>query len=191
MQADAAYEQVEPGLLHGAVEALRSRLCKRGIAVCISGINGSGKTSLARHLVGAMETADIPARHLHLYQWYANIIVTPLLLFHNRYLGRRVLVCDRTIYDNLAVAASRHRLPSWLSRIALHIVLACYPTFDHRFYLATNLSEVLSRRPGTDKKWFLVLSCAYNEISSRAGYTRLQSDARLFDQVLRSIATEN
>jgi len=168
-------------------QLLKLRLHKRGLAICLSGIDGSGKTTLAQELVQVLGVSGVPARHLHLHQWYLNVSITPVLLIYNRYFGRKVLVFDRTIYDNIAVASLRPRWPWWLSLLTLRFVLACYPRFDHRFYLAVTLAETNSRRPGTDIERFRLLSGFYGKIVHRAKYVQVMSDAQLLDTVLRRI----
>ena len=172
-----------------AVEFLASRLDKRGLAICLSGIDGSGKTTLARQLVLILNGSGVPVRHLHVYQWHVNVFVTPLRLLYNRYVGRKVLVFDRSIYDNVAVASIRRTCPRWLSQSALGAVLACYPKFDYRFYLSVAFTEALVRRPGMDEERFAVLSKAYDEIAGRAHYTRLPSDTHLLAAALRKMAS--
>lgn len=190
MEADIAYELSDPMLVSRAAEALRSRLCRRGLAICVSGIDGSGKTTLARNLVRDLQTSGVPARHLHLYQWYVNVLVTPFRLFYNRYFGCKLLVFDRTIYDNIAVAAVGRYSPRWLLRAALAVVLLLYPRFDYRFYLVVAFTETLLRRPDTDKERFMLLSKVYDNVALRARYIRLQSDVNLFSAVLHKIAVD-
>lgn len=174
-------------LLVQAVNVLRSRLHKGGLAISISGIDGSGKSTLARHLVHALEASGVPTRYLHLYQWYRNVLTTPIQLLYNRYFGRKLLVFDRSIYDNIAVVSMRHRCPRWLSNVALSVVLACHPKFDYRLYLVVAFDETLRRRPDTCENRFIVLSRIYDEIAYRAQYVRMRSDAHLFTAVLRNI----
>jgi thymidylate kinase len=190
MQADVAYELSDSDLVSAAAEALHAKLRKRGLAVCLSGIDGSGKTTLARNLVRVLKASGVPVRHLHLHQWYVNLFVTPVLLIHNRYFARRLLVFDRTIYDNIAVASIRRRCPQWLSRLTLAAVLAYYTRFDYRFYLVVEFSDALARRPDTDRDRFTSLSKIYEEVTSRARYSRLRSDLHLFDAVVRKLAIE-
>lgn len=183
-----SYEVPDSALVLKAVEVLRSRLCKRGIAVYASGIDGSGKTTLARTLVETLEASGIRARHLHIYQWYLNIAWTPFLLLYNRHVGRQVLVFDRGIYDNVSVLAVRHRCPQWLSRAALSAVLALYPKFDYCFYLVAPFSEIILRRPDTCETRFVALGRFYDGIAFRVRSVRLQSNTRLFGAALSNIA---
>lgn len=168
-----------------AVESLRSRLSKRGLAISISGIDGSGKTTLARDLVRMLNASGIRARYLHLYQWYWNMFRTPLLLLYNRYLGRRVLVLDRSIYDNIAVGILKLHSPRWLLRMILPAMASIYPRFDYRIYLSTSFDETRLRRPDTCKAHFMALTELYNEIGRRAKYARFRSDRKVFGEVLR------
>lgn len=187
MEDGSADELADLALTREAAELLRLRLSKRGLAVCLSGIDGSGKSTLARELVQAFETSGVPVRYLHLHQWYLNVSMTPALLLYNRYIGGKVLVFDRSIYDNIAVASVRRYWPRWLSRVASAITVACYPKFDHCFYLVVDFAETLVRRPDTDKKRFVLLREVYGEIVCRAPCMQLQSDAHLFEAILRKI----
>lgn len=174
-----------------AAELLRSRLAKKGLVICLSGIDGSGKTTVARQLVEVLDASGVPVCHLHLYQWYVNVLVTPVRLLYNRYIGRKVLVFDRSIYDNIAVASIKQHCPQGLTRAALEVVLTCYPKFDYRFYLVAEWAETLRRRPDMDKEWFVLLSGTYDEITFRARHMRLPSDEHLFAAVLHEIAADS
>jgi hypothetical protein len=168
-------------------DAWKPRLRKRGLAISVSGIDGSGKTTLARDVVQILQTAGIPARYMHLYQWYVNVFLTPLLLLYNRYLGREVLVFDRSVYDNAAVALFKFGSPPALVRVVLWSVSAIYPKFDYRIYLVASLEETQVRRPGTCEKRYKLLSKVYDEIARRARYMRLRSDSQLLRAVLRHL----
>jgi thymidylate kinase len=175
-------------MLHPApMDALRSRLRKRGVAICLSGIDGSGKTTLAQQLVGAMAHGGLPARHLHVYQWYLNALAMPLVLLYNRHIGRKVLVLDRSVFDNIAVLALSPRCPRWLPRTVLKLALALYPKFDYCFYLVADFNETLRRRPDTREQAHAELTSAYERITAHAGHVRLRSDPALFGEVLRRI----
>jgi thymidylate kinase len=165
-------------------DAWKARLRKRGLAISISGIDGSGKTTLARDVVRILEKSGVRARYLHLYQWYLNALSTPLLLLYNRYFGREVLVFDRSVYDNAAVALFRFDFPPAVVRAVLSSVSAIYPKFDYRIYLVTSLEETRIRRPGTCEKRFELLSKIYDEIARRVKYVRLQSDRQLLQAAL-------
>jgi adenylate kinase family enzyme len=165
-------------------DAWKPRLRKRGLAISISGIDGSGKTTLARDVVQILQRSGIRARYLHWYQWYVNALSTPLLLLYNRYLGREVLVFDRSVYDNAAVALFKLGSPPTLVRVVLSSLSAIYPKFDYRIYLVASLEETQVRRPGTYEKRYKRLSRIFDEIARRARYVRLQSDSQLLQAVL-------
>jgi hypothetical protein len=172
-------------------DALRPVLRKRGVAICLSGIDGSGKTTLAQQLVGSLTRAGVPARHLHVYQWYLNLLAMPLLLLYNRYIGRKVLVLDRSYFDNVAVLALWPGCPEWLPHGVLRVMLTAYPRFDYCFHLVADLDETVRRRPETHAHRFAVLSSAYDWVTRSAGHTRLHSDEKLFGEVQRSIVNRN
>lgn len=188
MVDDVTYEKVDAAIVMRAVEVLRARLCVRGVAICLSGIDGSGKTTLAQALVETFEASGVRARHLHVYQWHLNIVLTPALLLYNRYVGRRVLVLDRGIYDNISVLAARGRCPKWFAFAAPGVVAMLYPKFDYCFYLFTTFPEIHLRRPDTCERRFAALSKIYDGVAQRLQCMRLQSDSGLFGAALRSIA---
>jgi len=183
--------QGDSTLLQRAADRLRPILRKRGLAICISGIDGSGKTTLARQLVDGLDAAGLPSRYLHLYQWYVNLFATPVLLLYNRHVGRKVLLFDRSIFDNIAVAAASRRCPRWLTYGALASARALYPRFDHRFYLVTDFSETLRRRPDTREQRFAELTLIYEWIAATAGHVQLHSGPTLFGEVLALIAARS
>lgn len=188
MVDSALYETPDPALVLGATGMLRSRLRKRGVAIYISGIDGSGKTTLAQTLVEMLEASGLRAYHLHVYQWYWNVVLTPVLLLYNRYVGRKVLVLDRGIYDNIAVMAVKRHCPDWLSRVALSVVRVLYPRFDYRFYLVAAFPETVLRRPDTREARFVALGQVYDRVARRLQSMRLQSDRRLLGAALRGMA---
>lgn len=173
-----------------AVEVLRSRLRRRGLAISISGIDGSGKTTLAKALVRALGASGVPVRYLHVHQWYRNVLTIPMLLIFNRYFARKALLFDRSIYDNIAVMSVGRRCPQWFSRLTLTAIRGCYPRFDYRLYLVVSFEEARLRRPETRKARFAALNRIYEEIACRALYVRLRSDSNLFAAVIRNIAAE-
>jgi hypothetical protein len=178
-------------LIATATGALRQRLCKRGIAFCISGIDGSGKTTLAVQLERMLRASDIPVRRMHIYQWYANVLLAPSLLLYNYYFGRKVLIFDRSVYDNIAAVATKQYCPRWLYYGVLSVVSSCYPSFDHCFYLVAGFQETLRRRQDTCKAQFIVFRRIYNQIFAHIKHVRLHSDSMLFAETLRNIASSN
>lgn len=188
MSTDFVYERPDPELIRNAVELLQAKLSRRGIGICVSGIDGSGKTTLARGLVEVLRSSGLPARRLHLYQWYVNIAVTPLVLFYNRYFGRKILVLDRGIYDNVAVTIIKFPCPPWLSDIMIALMRACYPRVEYSFYLVANFAETLKRRPDTRERQFALLTNTYERMMARVRHDRLCSDEQSFNAALRCIA---
>jgi hypothetical protein len=188
MADGVSYEVPDSALVQKAIEVLRSRLRKRGIAIYVSGIDGSGKTTLAQTLVETLEASGMEARHLHVYQWYLNIVWTPILLLHNRYVGRKILVLDRGIYDNFSVLVARHPFLERISRSAMSAMVALYPRFDYLFYLFAAFPEIIRRRPDTCETRYTTLSRIYDAVASRARCVRLHSDRRLFGAALHDIA---
>lgn len=187
MVDSALYETPDSALVLEAIGMLRSRLHNHGVAIYVSGIDGSGKTTLARTLVDMLAASGMRARHMHVYQWYWNVVLMPVLLLYNRHVGRRVLVLDRGIYDNIAVMAVKRRCPGWLWRTALGLVHALYPQFDYRFYLVAEFPETVLRRPETREARFVALGQVYDRVARRLHCMRLQSDQRLLGAALRGL----
>jgi hypothetical protein len=109
------------------------------------------------------------------------------VLLHNRYVAHRVLVFDRTIFDNLAVACANSRLPRRLLRAAVAITQWIYPRFDRRFHLVATLAETLQRRPDTIPSRYHELLGIYRDIASAAGFVELPSDEALVGRVLERL----
>jgi len=183
----AAGRSADPSSARQAIAKLKSDLDRRGISICLSGVDGCGKSTLAGQLVELLTRSGIAARHLHLYQWYVNLAVTPILLIFNRYLGRKVLVLDRSIYDNIATLFLQD-VPALLKHSLLKTILSVYPEFDYRICPIAPFDETLRRRPDTEMRRFRGLATAYEEICAVAGHARLPSDPTLFEEVLAYIA---
>jgi thymidylate kinase len=188
VQDSIASNFLDTSLVQKAAEMLELRLSKKGIAISISGIDGSGKTSLAQRLVQTLDASNVSVRYMHLHHWHTNIVVTPFLLLYNRHFARKVLVLDRCIYDNIAVATIRRRYPPRLLPLILILAIPCYPKFDYNFYLFTTFAETLRRRPNTCKKQFMALTEIYEQIALRRRCVRLQSDRNLSNTVLRVVS---
>jgi len=170
-----------------AATRLRDRLQKRGIAIAVSGIDGSGKTTICKQLLDALTASGLPVTHVHIYRWHRNLLYTPWLLLHNRWRARRVLLFDRTIFDNVAVAVAERRLPRRWLPAAVRVLCAFYPSFDYRFFLTAPFEEIAVRRPGTTAARYSSMLELYRYIFSAVGFTELRSDASLFANVLRRI----
>jgi hypothetical protein len=188
MPTDFAYERPSPELIQNAVGLLQKKLSRRGIGICVSGIDGSGKTTLAGSLVEILKNSGLPARRLHLYQWYVNIAVTPFVVFYNRYLGRKILVLDRGIFDNVAVMTIKFPCPPWLSDIMVALMCVCYPRVEYSFYLVASFTETLKRRPDTREHQFALLTKTYERMMARVRHDRLCSNEQSFNAALQCIA---
>lgn len=178
----------DPELLTEAVGSLKSMLVSRGATISVSGVDGSGKTLLTTHLVKILRDANIAVLRLHSYQWYKNITTTPVRILVNKYFGRKILLLDRGIYDNIAVFSSTRGAWELITDMAVGLAIKLYPTFDFRFYLSTSLVEGLRRRPEMDASQLSHLQQVYAPIVHRAGYLGLESNERLLDRVLEHLA---
>lgn len=177
-----------PALLTKAIGSLKSRLERRGVAISVSGVDGSGKTMLTTHLAKMLQDANITVLRLHSYQWYANVTITPARILINRYIGRKVMLLDRSVYDNIAVFASTHKVRQSITNLIVGFVRNIYPTFDYRFYLSTPLDEGRRRRPEMSESQLSNLQQIYAPIIHSAGYLELDSDGGLLERVLEQLA---
>lgn len=187
MSTDFIYEDPDPEVMRNVVEMLHKRLSTKGVAICLSGIDGSGKTTLARSLVEALKGEGVPTRRLHYYQWYVNIIITPIVILYNRLFGRKVLVLDRGIYDNLAVMTLKFRCPRLLSDVLARLMRVVYPKVDYSFYLVASFNDTLERRSDTRQSRFTLLTENYDRLMRHVRHCVVRSDEQLFNAALQHI----
>jgi hypothetical protein len=165
---------------------LRRYIHSRGLSIVITGADGSGKTTLATRLVETFRALGLPARCLHVHAWYANLLVMPFLLVRNRFIDRKVLILDRSIYDNLAVLAAKR---GWVVRPWVTIGLKVfYPGIDRAFYLHAERKEIALRRPDTDLDWHDRLSAAYAQIIRYSKHCVVDSDEWLYSRVVAELS---
>jgi hypothetical protein len=170
---------------HGPL--LRSLLSRRGIAIGLSGIDGCGKTTACGQLGAVLESAGISVARFHLHQWYKALLLTPFIVLVNRYFGKRALIFDRSIYDNIAVFFSpRPWLRRWLP-MTIRLIRVAHPQFDYRFYLVASIAETIERRPNTDPVNYAALAAVYEEIVDAAAYQTICSDSTSLERVLEAL----
>lgn len=180
----SVYAPIDGDLLARTVGLLERRLAQRGLSIWISGIDGTGKSTLARALTGMLRAEGVDARCLHWYQWYINLVRTPPVLLHNRYRARRVLIFDRTITDNLAVLIGKRERLRWLLRPLLGAVRRFYPEPDCELYLFAGFNEIARRRPDTEERRFLAITDAYAHVLRYSNRVQLDSDPQLLGRAL-------
>ena len=169
------------------IEKAAEALSRRGLSICITGIDGCGKTTLSTQLASAMLDAGIPVRRLHIYRWYQNFFVTPMVIIYNRLIGRRVLIFDRTIYDNLIVAGVAS---PWLRpHLAgfFRMLRFFYPAFDLRYYLHVPYDETVRRRPDTIRKRFRLLENGYGVMLESSRWHVFETDRDIFDDAVDAL----
>jgi len=66
---------------------------RKGMFICFTGIDGSGKTTLAKSLVDAMEQKGVKAKYV--YNRYIPIILRPLML-----VGRWLFLRGKDVFEN-------------------------------------------------------------------------------------------
>jgi hypothetical protein len=165
---------------------VRRRLEHRGINISISGVDGCGKSTLSQQLVTVFSATGVRVRRLHCYRWYTNLFVVPWLLLVNRYLGRELIVFDRSIADNISVFfVSRRR---GLLPVGAALVAALYPSFDHSFYLTAPAEEIRRRRPGSRPEAIAQMEKNYRAIMRSIPHIELTSNEELLRAVLSRVA---
>ena len=169
------------------VAGLRRILARQGICIALAGIDGAGKTTLAVQLVTLLRAAGLEAERIQIYKWHPNLWHTPWVILANRYRRRRVLIFDRTVYDNVGRMILRlPRLRRWFARVA-GLLRHCYPRFDGRIYLHATWEQIRVRRSKTERGWFVRLSNAYRDITQHASYTSFQSTSDTLRAVIEHV----
>ena len=181
-------EVLEDRALRAGLRRCLDEIGGRGMNLCLMGIDGSGKTTLAEQLARLYEGAGIHARRRHIYSLHHNILLTPFILLLNRYLWRRVLVFDRTIFDNIAVFFFQRPAMRRLQPLVLHAVRLFYPRFDAYIYLQATLEQTMERRPEVSPQHYLALGRSYQPIVEACGFRVFQSQPRLLRLVAHSLA---
>jgi len=169
------------------VAALRGCLRRRGISLALSGVDGSGKTFLARALRGTLAPASIPIRIEHRFRWSDNLLAIPALILWNRFFGRRLLVFNRCWVDNLAklfpVTPRGHR---WLRRVA-RCWAALSPAFDRVLLLEVSYDEVRRRGRRLDREEYARLERNYAVLTAEARLYPVDSNGEVLTTVLSDL----
>lgn len=163
---------------------------RRGIAIFVSGLDGSGKTTLALELCRRFREAGIDAEHCHIHAWYKHIVITPMLLLSNRVFGRKVLVFDRTIYDNLAVRYVANPRLRRVLKAAVRITTVVQPKPNIAICLFASFSQTLQRRPESSERAFKSFDYIYRYIVQWCGFIALESNAETSDVAFRIATSE-
>jgi len=174
-------------LMAEKIKALGDRLDARGLSICLMGIDGSGKTTLSTQLSEIFNRLNVRNRRLHIYSIYQNMLTTPLLLLWNRYYARRMLIFDRTIFDNIAVFFGTRPSLHCLLPFTLRMIRLLYPGYDHYIYLQTTFDETMLRRPEVAPKRYHQLSRSYKIIIDKGGFDIFDSTQSLLENVIEVI----
>ncbi len=158
-----------------AMARLRAAVRRRGLIIALAGIDGSGKTTLARKLAATFEQAGVPVERRHLYAWYVNLAWTPLVMLAARR-KPRVLILDRGIYDNLAKWEVSAPILKPLLRGLVWCLRRMYPRPDIALHLRADWTQTAARRPEMLRDRYLRLTRAYHQVMAAAGFRRLRSD---------------
>lgn len=167
---------------------IRESLLNRGLSICVIGQEGTGKSTLVMQLGRSLQAAGIEVRHEHVHRFWMNLSVSPWLLLHNRFIAKRVLIFDRTIYDNVAVHCGRRGMLAKVLRPVLPALAMLHPRFDVGFRLRCPIEQVLQRRRNTDRETFLAQEAIYDEVARRVGLRSLESTRPLLRSAMEAIA---
>lgn len=157
------------------VAVVRRALSRRGLVVCFIGQEGVGKTTAAGQLAAFLDANAVPRRRLHQAAFAANLFRVPLLILYNRCWSRRILIMDRTVYDNLAVHAARQDLSSRLISILVRMLSAVYPRLDVGFRLHCPSDLLLNRRPRADFAVSANQAAVYELIGQQLDFTAIET----------------
>jgi len=151
------------------------------------GAEGAGKTTLAQQLEILFAHAGVLTERRHIYGFFNNAFVAPFVLLWNRYVGGKVIIFDRTIFDNLAnFTVTRHWAAGWLPFL-LTIFRPWYPRHDHNFYLEATPDDTLSRRARTDVARLQRFLLAYRSIAESVGFETFVPTPPLLTGVVDSV----
>ena len=169
------------------MQAMRARLDARGMNICLCGIDGSGKSTIAEQLLTLFTQHRIPARHAHLYAWYLNLTFTPALMLLNRFVLRRVVLYDRSFYDNIVMVCHNHSISGGLRTWLIRLGTALYPKFDRVIHLHASTSETLQRRPEFDESIVRSLSRTQAEVMDCVEHIAVPSNDLALRETLRAL----
>src|SRR5262245_30159143 len=159
-----------------AAAALRGRLARRGINLALSGVDGSGKSSLAAALADALQGAGMAVEVMHRYRWLDNLVTTPCRLVANRLVGRRVVVYDRCYLDNVAKFFPAGPKGLAWTRRAARLWRALTTCFDRVFYLHAPYEEVTRRGREMTRQEFDRLEGSYRLLAAEGWLVPVASD---------------
>jgi predicted glycoside hydrolase/deacetylase ChbG (UPF0249 family)/SAM-dependent methyltransferase len=166
-----------------ALGECRARLDQRGFTISLSGLDGSGKTTMARELAAALRDAGIAVRTHHVYRLLSNLLWTPRVI-RRAHRESGVQIFDRGIHDNIAHLLAHHPhwpnvMKRWLIRFAQR-----YPACDLRVLMHTDAIRTRARRPEVSTETHARFDRAYRRIATVADLEIIESDAEALHQVL-------
>jgi thymidylate kinase len=151
------------------------------------GQEGAGKTTLARQLHATFRAAGIPSRYLHVHGFLKHLVHTPWLAVQNRYLGKAILVFDRSIYDNIVVHTWRSGLKARIVGYLFTLISPLYPKHDIGFYLHCPLELIRERRLNTASYRYQAQQECYERISTKLAFVPLESTRPILRSVIGTL----
>lgn len=161
-----------------------------GIVITISGVDGSGKTTLVAQLAERFQKAGWTVQPFHVHSWLLNITVMPFRMWRAKSAGT-VSILDRSVYDNIAVLLSKRHIPLWLARRMIQTANLLYQSIDLKIVLTASPDELMARRPEESKELLLRKRAVYEVIAKQGDFTVFQSagdvESRVIDLIESTI----
>lgn len=167
-------------------ETLQGLDAGRGHVIAISGVDGSGKTTLVRSLVEALEAQGKTTRTCHIHSWLKNTTTMPGKVRSMKSMDG-ISILDRSLYDNIAVLATRFSFPFWLVRLMTRCANLLYRSIDLRILLTVTSEDLITRRPNEDHALLMKSARIYNEIAHAGGFLVMASGENMPVKVLEQL----
>ena len=105
----------------------------------------------------------------------------------NRFVLRRVVLYDRSFYDNIVMVCHNHSISGGLRTWLIRLGTALYPKFDRVIHLHASTSETLQRRPEFDESIVRSLSRTQAEVMDCVEHIAVPSNDLALRETLRAL----